>query len=195
MSFMQKYWNGTICGTPKMLLLLAGGAWRNLTRHTFSLLHQANFAAVGKHCRIGLRTSFQYPGRIFLGNEISIADNVIFSSNNAEGCCRIGDNVNIDRGCRVDFSGGVQIGLGCTLSESVVIETHSHGYDPHSSPQAMPLIIEDDVWIGMRSIILPQVGRIGKGALIAAGSVVTHPVPDHAIVGGNPARTIKVKKA
>ena len=192
---MQKYWNGKICGIPKMLLLLAGGAWRNLTRRTFLLLHQANLATVGKRCRIGLQITFQYPGRIFLGNEISIADNVIFSSNNAEGYCRIGDNVNIDRNCRLDFSGGIQIGIGCTLSESVVIETHSHGYDPHSSPQAMPLVIEDGAWIGMRSLILPQVGRIGKGALIAAGSVVTHPVPDHAIVGGNPARTIKVKKA
>lgn len=138
-----------------------------------------------------MRVTFQFPGKISLGDGVSIADDTLFSSNNAEGYCHIGDNVNIDRKCRIDFSGGIEIGADGTLSESVVIETHSHGYDPHSPPQAMPLIIEDNVWIGMQAIVLPQVDRIGKGAIIAAGAVVTHSVPDHAIVGGNPARIIK----
>lgn len=56
------------------------------------------------------------------------------------------------------------------------------------------LRIEDDVWIGYRVIILSKVRHIGKGAIIGAGSVVTHDIPDYAIVAGNPAKIIKYRK-
>nr|WP_141412120.1 DapH/DapD/GlmU-related protein [Alistipes communis] len=54
-------------------------------------------------------------------------------------------------------------------------------------------MIGDDVWIGTRVIILPGV-KIGSGAVIAAGAVVSRNVPDFAIVGGIPARVIKMRK-
>ena len=54
------------------------------------------------------------------------------------------------------------------------------------------VIIEDDVWIGTRAIILPGT-RIGKGSIIGAGSVVTKDVPQYSIVGGNPARILKTR--
>ena len=50
-----------------------------------------------------------------------------------------------------------------------------------------------NVWIGARAIILPGCKRIGKGVIIGAGSVVTKDFPDYAIVGGNPARVIKMR--
>ena len=53
-----------------------------------------------------------------------------------------------------------------------------------------PVIIEDDVWVGTRSIILKGV-RIGRGAIIAAGSVVNRNVSPYSIVAGMPARVIK----
>jgi maltose O-acetyltransferase len=58
------------------------------------------------------------------------------------------------------------------------------GYEPFR-----PVVIEDDVWIGARAVILGGV-RIGRGAIIAAGSVVTRDVPSMAVVGGNPASVI-----
>ena len=54
------------------------------------------------------------------------------------------------------------------------------------------IYLEDEVWIGDRAIIMSGVS-IGKGAVIAAGSVVTHNVPPYAIVAGNPARVIKYR--
>jgi virginiamycin A acetyltransferase len=55
-----------------------------------------------------------------------------------------------------------------------------------------PLVIEDEVWIGTNAIILSGL-TIGKGAIIAAGAVVTKDVPPYAIVGGNPAKLIRYK--
>ena len=55
------------------------------------------------------------------------------------------------------------------------------------------LVIGNDVWVGQNAIILPSVNRIGDGAVIGAGSVVTKDVPDFAIVVGNPAKVIKYR--
>lgn len=55
-----------------------------------------------------------------------------------------------------------------------------------------PIKIGNDVWIGTRVIILPDV-VIGDGSIIGAGAVVTHSVPEKAVVGGNPAKIIKYR--
>ena len=55
-----------------------------------------------------------------------------------------------------------------------------------------PIVLEDDVWIGQDSIILSGV-TIGRGSVIAAGSVVTKSVEPYSIVGGNPARLIRYR--
>ncbi|MEJ7587418.1 MAG: DapH/DapD/GlmU-related protein [Ferruginibacter sp.] len=55
-----------------------------------------------------------------------------------------------------------------------------------------PIIIEDEVWIGFGTIILSGT-RIGKGAIIGAGSVVTADIPAYAIAGGNPAKVIRYR--
>lgn len=66
------------------------------------------------------------------------------------------------------------------------------GHQGGKSPT--PLHIAGDVWIGSRAIILPGCKRIGHGAIIGAGSVVTKDVPDWAVVGGNPAHILKMRK-
>lgn len=57
------------------------------------------------------------------------------------------------------------------------------------------LKIGADAWIGARALILPGCRRIGRGAVVAAGAVVTRDVPDYAVVGGNPARLIRYRLA
>jgi acetyltransferase-like isoleucine patch superfamily enzyme len=85
-------------------------------------------------------------------------------------------------------------------SVSLIVGNHSHhilgkyliDYKEMDKlhPDDLPIYIEDDVWIGARSIILSGV-RIGEGSIVAAGSVVTKSVPPYSIVGGVPARVIK----
>jgi acetyltransferase-like isoleucine patch superfamily enzyme len=65
-------------------------------------------------------------------------------------------------------------------------------HDPQSPAFATtggPVVIEDYAWVSCRTVILPNV-RIGRGAVVAAGAVVTRDVPDYAIVGGVPAKVI-----
>lgn len=59
--------------------------------------------------------------------------------------------------------------------------------------QEQPIYIADDVWIGARAIIMPGV-RVGHGAIIGAGAVVTKDVPEYAVVGGVPAVIIKYRE-
>jgi len=56
------------------------------------------------------------------------------------------------------------------------------------------LLIESDVWIGRNVIILGNVKKIGRGAILAAGAVVTKEVPEYAIVAGNPAIVKRYRK-
>ena len=59
-------------------------------------------------------------------------------------------------------------------------------------PHRIPLVIEDDVWIGHNVILLPNCRFIGRGAVIGAGAIVTKDVERYAIVAGNPASFEKV---
>ncbi|MEI7474769.1 MAG: CatB-related O-acetyltransferase [bacterium] len=65
------------------------------------------------------------------------------------------------------------------------------GYKEEAATKG-PIIVKDDVWIGLNSIILSGV-TIGKGCIIAAGTVVTKNVPDYTILGGNPAKILKYR--
>ena len=85
------------------------------------------------------------------------------------------------------------------MGPEVVVFTSNHNINRTDIPikyqgntPMEPVYINDDVWIGSRAIILPGVS-VGKGAVVAAGAVVTQNVPDFAIVGGNPAKVLKVR--
>ena len=80
------------------------------------------------------------------------------------------------------------------ISKNVIIETHDHGFDSRSEPECRALVIGEDVWIGMNSIILSHVEKIGDHAVIAVGAVVTKEVKDNCVVAGIPAKVIKNKK-
>ncbi len=83
----------------------------------------------------------------------------------------------------------ITIGDDCAISHDfTIMDSNAHYLDGDNKTK--PIIIEDHVWIGTRVTILSGV-KVGKGAVIAAGSVVTKDVPAGSLVGGNPARIIR----
>jgi maltose O-acetyltransferase len=87
------------------------------------------------------------------------------------------------------------IGNNVTIAKNSMIFTHNGAINlltkfGISKEKCLPVVINDDVFIGAGSIILPGV-TIGKGSIVGAGSVVTKSVPDNCIVAGNPAEILK----
>jgi acetyltransferase-like isoleucine patch superfamily enzyme len=106
------------------------------------------------------------------------------------GALRIGANCRINRNCCLDARGSLSIGNNVSISPDVTILTLQHFYDdPTFADDPRPVVVEDHVWIGTRAMIMPGV-TIGRGAVVAAGAVVTKDVADLEIVGGVPARPI-----
>ena len=104
---------------------------------------------------------------------------------------KIGNNCIINKKVLLDGRGGMlKIGNNVDIALEVQIWTLSHDINGEKhNPIGADVIIEDYVWIGTRAIIMPGV-RIGRGAVIAAGAIVTKDVPPMAIVAGVPAKII-----
>ncbi len=103
----------------------------------------------------------------------------------------IGAYTRINRDCTLDTRGGLFIGENVSISPEVMILTAEHRLTDarFSEESRAPIQIGDHVFIGARAIILPGV-RLGRGAVVAAGSVVTKSVDELVVVGGVPARPI-----
>lgn len=114
------------------------------------------------------------------------------------GCFRLGQ---MDRYTR--------IGRYCSIAQTARTHNRNHPlqrksmhafffnsklkYCEQDSISFTPLTIGNDVWIGHNAILLPHVRRIGDGAVLGAGAVVTEDVPPYAVVAGNPARILKYR--
>lgn len=120
---------------------------------------------VGSHCYVGQGTRIWSQVSVLIGNHVLISHLVDIHDTDSH-------PISADAR-RVDALGILETGIYHTPTETI----------------SEPIVIEDDVWIGAKAIILKGV-TIGRGAIIAAGSVVTRDVEPFAIVAGNPARVV-----
>lgn len=103
----------------------------------------------------------------------------------------IGDRTTLGNRTEIHCGRRVSIGADCRIAWDVVImDRDFHRLDADREEAAQPVVVNDRVWIGCRALVLKGV-TIGSGAVVAAGSVVTSPVPAGALVAGNPARVVR----
>ena len=117
-----------------------------------------------------------------------------------QGWMKTGLEVSFGPGCHIyEPRAGLTIGDHCLIGGGVLICGVNHGRALRGVPmrkqefEAAPIVLENDVWVGMGAILLPGV-TLREGAIVAAGAVVTSDVDPGNVVGGVPARRIKSRK-
>ncbi|CAN5895512.1 hypothetical protein BH11BAC4_BH11BAC4_01230 [soil metagenome] len=131
-------------------------------------------------------------GLKFHGKGVSIRQPVCFEGMKF---IEIDDNVSIAAFVHIWGFGGVKIGKRVMIASHTAISTITHDHtkrEMYKTVVAKPIVIEDDVWIGSHAVIMPGI-TIKKGAVIAAGSLVTKDVEAYQIVAGVPAKLIKIR--
>lgn len=139
-------------------------------------LYRPLFGAYGTGFRFDPNGLYSYRN-IYVGDDVNLGVRPILMAELSE--IRIGSHVMF--GPEVVVIGG---GHNADVPGTFMTEVHQK-----SGNEDLGVVIEDDVWIGARAIILRGV-LVGRGAIIGAGAVVTKSVPPYSIVGGNPARVI-----
>ena len=130
--------------------------------------------------------------RFEMGRNASIFSGAHFTS---RGGFAVGDYSTINEDCRLDNRGGLTIGSHVSISPEVCLLTADHNpQDPEFRGRERPIVVDDYVFIGTRALILPGV-TLGRGAVVAAGAVVTRDVAPLSIVAGSPAREIGRRNA
>jgi len=169
-------------------------------------IRQASYIHVGKnfiaqdHCEIN---GLSQKGLVF-GDKVTIGSYAIIRPTNLYGGeagvgLKVGNNSSIGPYSYIGCSGYIEIGDNVMMSPRVSIYSENHNFSETDRPMIEQgvtrsfVIIEDDCWIAANAVILAGV-TVGKGSVIAAGSIVTKDVPPYSIVGGNPARIIKSRK-
>jgi len=136
--------------------------------------------------------------RVTIGKHAIIRPTNIYGSAIGEGL-KIGNNSSIGPYSYIGCSGYIEIGDNVMMSPRVSIYAENHLFDDpgltikEQGVKREFVKIEDDCWIAANTIILAGV-TIGRGSVIAAGSVVTKDIPPYSVVGGIPAKVIKSRK-
>lgn len=162
-----------------------------------------------------------YQANLRLGVNVFIGEQVVIFQNNSNDLIELGDRVHLHRDLIIEVGSGgsltigadthiqhdcqitasvapIQIGCGVQIAPNCAFYSYDHGLVPNKLIREQPLqtkggiTIENDAWLGFGVTVLSGV-RIGKGAVVGAGAVVTRDIPDGAIAAGIPARVVKMR--
>jgi len=165
----------------KSLLQFAGmsiGKDTFVPRISVTWPHQVS---IGNHCTFEKDISFKYDGIWTKGPTIFIDDYVFIGGS-----------------CEFNINYGITIGSYCNIASGCRFIDHDHGIRKGVPIGIQPsikgkIVLEEDVWLGCNVVVLKGV-RIGRGAIVGAGAVVTKSIPSEEIWGGVPARFISNRK-
>lgn len=156
---------------------------------------------LGRHIFVGdgvLLYGDRSSGRIELGERVHLHRQTILQTGEG-GSIAIGARTSLQPRCQLSaYRGAIVIGENVQIAPACAFYPYNHQIRPDLLIREQPLVskggivIEDDAWLGYGVIVLDGV-RIGRGAVIGAGSVVTRDVPAGAVVAGSPARVLRMR--
>jgi acetyltransferase-like isoleucine patch superfamily enzyme len=137
-------------------------------------------------------------GPVILNDSVNVIGNTAIQTGQG-GRCEIGSETSIQPHCQFSaYKGSIVVGSNVEIAPYCAFYSYNHGAAPGRSIRSQPLhtrgglFIEDDAWLGVGVIVLDGV-RIGKGAIVSAGAVVTSDLPPNSIAAGVPARVIRMR--
>ena len=137
---------------------------------------------IGPKVRLWGRPSIQNRGKMVIGERVRLVSTVamleLVCGNNAQ--LSIGSGTFINYGCSIGATQSISIGSKCTIGTyAIIIDNNFHHLEPkrrQEMPASVPVVLEENVWLGAHVIVLPGV-TIGADSVIGAGSVVTRSIP------------------
>jgi acetyltransferase-like isoleucine patch superfamily enzyme len=168
-------------------------AYRRFVVKTRGAWYRHKFHSIGSGLEVEGKLEICGLGKVMAGQNFHLQNNVTLSTFTAQAEIRIGNGVLIGDSVFIGAHEKVTIGDNNIIaSEVLIIDTDRHGIDGQPAKE-QPVIIGNNVWIGLRAMILEGV-TIGDNSIVGAGSVVAKSVAPNSIVAGNPARFIRETK-
>ena len=156
-----------------------------------------DLASLGADCVLEEGVLIFHPEHVHLGSNVYVGHQTILKGY-FKNTLRIGDETWIGQQCFFHAAGGVTIGARVGIGPGVKILSSTHREAGRDTPilfsplELGHVVVEDDADVGVGAILLPGV-KIGRGAQVGAGAVVTEDVPAYAIVAGVPARVLRMR--
>ena len=151
---------------------------------------------VGTRVRLRGRPAVTNHGRMIIGERVQLFSTIATLElvADADGLLEIGPRTLVNFGCSLVATKLVRIGAHCHIGPyTMMLDNDFHRVEPErrlERPESKPIIVEENVWIGARVILMSGV-TVGKDACVGAGSVVTSDVPPRTLAAGVPARVIR----
>jgi len=170
---------------------LWGDGWA-VVRARWCLRHATS---LGRRVRVwGWPAVHVWSGQLLVADRVMIMSTVATTAIDVMGTLEIGERAFINYGGSISAEQLVRIGPRCSLGPHVMIMDNGfHRLEPDrrdERPESRPVVLEENVWLGARAIVLPGV-TIGAHSVIGAGSVVTRDIPPRSLAAGLPARVIR----
>jgi galactoside O-acetyltransferase len=173
------------------------GKFKRISTRVYSKYVGSQLGSCGQGLLVAYPLTITGPEYISIGDKVVIMRNSYLYAN--DGCLTIGNNVSINTNVQLGASQGeIHIGNNVLIGPNVVLRAADHGQAMGTSPRYQPhqrgqIFIEDDVWIAANVVVTRNV-KLGRGCIVAAGSVVTKEVLPFHIVAGVPAAVIGTRQ-
>lgn len=182
-------------------------AWKRPTAvptKLHSLIQAPRLRSCGDGFEVRFPCTLANPKAISVGNGVRVREHLWVNCESApedHEALSIGDHAYVGRFCHINARLSVVIEPHVLIGDRVHIADHQHAFeDPDVPPMLQgvtdgePVVLRSGCWLGSGVVVLPGV-TVGRNAVVGANAVVTNDVPDGAIVGGVPARVIRLRPA